>query len=433
MYKIKLLILRIIQICIKPFTKGTSFLGKIDGTLRFNVLKNVDFSKTEVIFTLGTNGKTTTNNLVAEILKDSNKVLINTEGANLISGIKTTLIKNISFSKKVNAEVLCLEIDEKTLKHVVKIVKPNHIVITNFFRDQLDRYGEIDTIIDEIVEVIGQTDAILHLNGNDPLIIDHFDKLDNRKQFYGVKKHKNVVREQTKIVELKYCPKCLTKLEYNFYHYGHIGDFCCSKCNFSTPEFTTSLSIDNSYIKINDYKINMDTTKFPTYFYFNIVAASDVACSVNEKSINSLGNILSKFEFPNGRSQHLEINNTNIYFNLAKNVVGMEETLEYAMSNFENFDLLIAFNDNYADGRDVSWIWDSDMSVVKSKVNNITITGTRRFDMAIRISSEMDNSIDVIDSITEAVDSAIKNSPKQLVIITNYTPLEIINNHLGVK
>lgn len=433
MYTLKLGTLKSINKLSKPFTNGSSLIGKVDEVLKFNILKDVDLTNTKIVFTIGTNGKTTTNNLINEILSQNNAVLTNSEGANLTTGIKTSVIKDLAFNKKVKSNVLCLEVDEKTLKHVVKVITPDHIVITNFFRDQLDRYGEIDTMIEEIVQTVDKIDCVLHLNGNDPLLVDRFKDVHNRKQYYGINIHDKVVYEQNKTVELKYCPKCLTKLEYNYYHYGHIGNFECSNCDFKTPKLNTELTINSDNIIINGTKIDLETSKFPTYFYFNILSAIEVSMEIDKEAINATKSVLEKFTFPKGRSQHLKIGNKPIYFNLSKNVVGMEETLEYATNNFKEFDLLIAFNDEFADGRDVSWIWDTNMGVIEKHVKDIYITGIRRYDMAVRIESEMDNEINVIENITEALETATTASERQLVIITNYTPLVTINKFLGEK
>ena len=164
--------------------RGSSISGFIDGKLNINILKSVDYQDKPVIFVLGTNGKTTTSNILHEIISKENKVVANLKGANLESGIKTSLINSLKFDKTIDADYILLEVDEKTLKGIKEYVKPTHILITNFFRDQLDRYGEIDMIINEIIESINELDAKVFLNGNDPLQVFRFEKCTSHIEYY---------------------------------------------------------------------------------------------------------------------------------------------------------------------------------------------------------------------------------------------------------
>lgn len=427
MFKVQLVTLKALGKVLKATGHGTSAVGMLDQKFGFNLIDEINLKDKEVIFVMGTNGKTTSANIVSDIISKNRSIVTNKEGANLVNGILTTIINNTGTDKEVNGDILILEVDEKTLKHVVKFVQPNDVLITNFFRDQLDRYGEIDIIVEEIIESLGNTNARIHLNANDPLIISKFEKIDNEKRYFGINKHDKVVYEQDKIVELKYCPKCLTKLHYDFYHYAHIGAYNCSNCDFKMNVPSTVLDLDYAQhkIKINNQEMDLNVDEYPIYYFYNLIGAISVVEQLGLPYIEEVKEIFANFEFPKGRSQHYHLENKDIYFNLTKNVVGMEESLEYMLSYYkdEKFDLMIAFNDNYADGLDVSWIWDANMGVVQNHVNNIYIVGERRYDMALRFEYEGFDNINVIDTIEEGVKTALDNDNKQIAIITNYTPL----------
>ncbi len=434
MFRVKLITLKTLGKALKATGRGTSAIGMLDQKLKFNLIDDIDLSNTKVVFVMGTNGKTTSANLISDIITTQTPVINNREGANLVNGILTTLITNTKGDKHLTSDILILEVDEKTLKHVVKFIEPNEVLITNFFRDQLDRYGEIDSIVEEIIQTLGQTKARLHLNANDPLNVSKFEKIDNEKLYFGINKHDNVVYEQNKIVELKYCPKCKTKLNYNFYHYAHIGDYSCTNCDFTMHDAQTNLTLDyqNKAIMIDETKLALNVAEYPIYYFYNLIGAISVVKAIGFDYAKAVEDIFANFVFPRGRSQHFHLENKDIYFNLTKNVVGMEESLEYMLNYYQNekFDLCIAFNDFHADGLDVSWIWDANMGVVKEHVNNIYIVGERRFDMALRFEYEGFKNITVLDEIEAGVKTALDAKEKRLAIITNYTPLVKVDNEI---
>lgn len=435
MFVLKLGFIKLIDKIAKIRGQGSSFAGFMDGKLKLNILDNVNLSDVEIILVLGTNGKTTTTNFIYSALSKDKKVISNLEGANLLSGIKTTILRNLKFNKKLDGDILLLEIDELTLKEITLLLEPDKIVITNFFRDQLDRYGEIDQIIDQIVETVSKTKANLYLNGCDPLIVNKFETVSNNKIYYGLDETYLSTKQQSKIIELKYCPHCLKELKYHYYHYGHIGNYECDNCNFKMPKlsYTLSLSKKENELRINDKAFNVDIEKFPMYFYFNIAAAASIILETgDDKDFLNFEHLVENFEFPKGRNQQLEINGKKVYFNLAKNVVGLEETFEFIKQHYNDIILLICFNDNYADGRDVSWIWDVEINGILPTVDEVVICGIRRYDMAMRFEVDGCEKIRVSDdSIYQTVLAELKNGKKDVCIISNYTPLAEVNQALN--
>ncbi len=434
MFKIKLLILKTIDKIFRMLGRGSSITGYISLKFKFDILNYVNLNNHEVIFVIGTNGKTTTANLISDCLSKNKKVINNSEGANLLAGILTILIRNLGFNQEIDGDIIVLEVDEKTVSQIIKYVKPKKVVITNFFRDQLDRYGEIDSIVADIINTLDDADIEIHLNGCDPLMIHKFRNNSNPIKLYGLDQNDKSTALQNKIVELKYCPKCLKVLDYDYYHYGHIGYYNCV-CGFKQNNLDTNLFVDykNNLIQIDDKEINVDTDKFPLYYYFNIAATISIIKMYDKDYDVIIKDIFKNFKFPKGRSQYFELDDKTIYLNLVKNVVGFEESIDYIIDKFDKTDLLILFNDNYADGRDVSWIWDTHILDLKKHVNNIYIGGIRRYDMAMRFEFDNFDNIHVYDeeNLYNLVKDHLSKLDNNLAIISNYTPLVDVSNALN--
>ena len=189
-----------------------------------------------IIVTCGTNGKTTTNNLMASALEAKGyKVICNKLGANMLSGIATTVLQEMSIFGKLKADYACLEIDEAYTPIVFDYVKPDVMVITNLFRDQLDRYGEIDITSDIIKRAIKKVPNLkLVLNGDDPLCVQFGREENVKAYYYGISEKVLPQLDDTK--EGRFCPVCGEEQKYNYYHYSQLGDFYCPSCGFKRPE-----------------------------------------------------------------------------------------------------------------------------------------------------------------------------------------------------
>lgn len=439
MFIFKLLLIRIVDKLAILKGGGSSLAGYVSLKLKFNLMKKVDLSKVNIIFVIGTNGKTTTANMISDGLTSNYRVINNREGANLLAGILTIIYRHLRFNQTIDADFLVLEVDEKTVSQIMEYFKPNHVVITNFFRDQLDRYGEIDSIVQQIISAINDSNITVHLNGCDPLMMYKFRNNINPIKLYGLNETSKSTKIQNKIVELKYCPNCLTKLNYDFYHYGHIGHYNC-QCGFKQKELDCILDVDfkHNNIKINNQAIDLNTNEYPLYYYFNIAACASILTEFDQQYISLVKQIFTNFKFPKGRSQVFIKDQRKIYLNLVKNVVGFEETIDYINQEFVNADLLILFNDNYADGRDVSWIWDTHIISLIENIDRVYISGTRRYDMALRFEFEGMENIHVID-LDEALATkeVLEQTSGNLAIISNYTPLakvsRTLNEYVGEK
>lgn len=370
------------------FHGGTNFPGKVALKLDKNILKTIA-SNYDVILITGTNGKTTTTSMLYSIIKESNKqVITNNTGANMYTGIIACFISNYSFRKSTEKKIAVIEVDEANVKFLTEYISPKIITITNLFRDQLDRYGEVYTTLKKILEGVEKSPtSTLILNGDESLLGDL--NLENPIVYYGFGAKIN----ENKIVDLnadaKFCKVCKAPYEYNFITYNHLGDFYCSKCGYKRPELTYSvdkivdLNTTGSTVHINNkpYYINQPGT----YNIYNALCAYSVAKSLGfeDNTIEqSLKTVASSF----GRQETLNIEGKEIKIILVKNPAGYDEAVNTINLDTRKINLCLLLNDNYADGKDVSWIWDVNFERLTSlDINKIMISGIRLYDMAIRL------------------------------------------------
>lgn len=350
---------------------GSTWPGHIAISLNknfiYDLLKN---SKTKTIIIIGTNGKTTTTKLLQTILEHSGKkVLINSSGANLTNGIASSLIIKSSFNAKINNDFAIFEVDENAFPDAALCIKPDFIIALNLFRDQLDRYGEIDTISKKWRESIKSLkDTTLILNSDDPQIA-YLGKNKNNVYYFGLESKglENITLEHASDSLL--CPNCTEKLDFTTYYFSHLGKWSCKYCGFKRP--------------------NPDISNFSFYPLLGTYAIYDILASVllarklriGDKNIESA---LKTFKPAFGRQEVIEIEGKKTQFFLSKNPTSFNESLR-SISNLNPKNLLIALNDRIPDGTDISWIWDVDFEKLLEKNTNLYLSGDRVFDLALRI------------------------------------------------
>ncbi len=370
------------------FQGGTNFPGKIALKLDKNILKTIA-NNYEVILVTGTNGKTTTTSMIYSIVKDSNKqVITNNTGANMYTGIVACFISNYSFKKSCEKKIAVIEVDEANVKFVTEYISPRIITVTNLFRDQLDRYGEVYTTLKKILEGVEKVPtATLLLNGDESLFGNLNLKNDMVYYGFGTKVNDNSIVDIN--ADAKFCTICKSPYEYNFITYNHLGDFYCSGCGYKRPKLTYSvdkivdLNTSGSTVHINnkEYYINQPGT----YNIYNALCAYSVAklLGLEDTTIeHSLKTVASSF----GRQETLNIEGKEVKIILVKNPAGYDEAVNTINLDKRKINLSLLLNDNYADGKDVSWIWDVNFERLTSlNINKIMISGIRLYDMAIRL------------------------------------------------
>ena len=422
-----ILIMKILHLILKICGKnGGNFLGKIAYKWNPNIFKYFKVNA-PVIAVTATNGKTMTNNAIGYVLKTAGKkVLSNQEGNNMETGILSTILKHCTLTGKIKADFLVFEVDEGYIPVIFKDFPLNTLVVLDFFRDQLDRNGEVETLILKINEFLKTYKNNLILNADDPNVA-RLGKAnpDNKNVYYfSVEKYKYASIEQKEAGEGKFCPFCKTKLEYEYYQYSHIGKFKCPNCGYGNNEIyklATDVNLNNRTFKIDDitYKIRFNSI----YNIYNLTAVI-ACCNLYNIDIKIIKEALSKFVLNNGRLEEVKINGIPTIINLAKNPTGSNVSLRILNEDDEEKELLFVLNDNLADGLDVSWIWDINFDNLNN-VTRIITSGTRAYDIAIRIkTSGFDaNKIEPYLNLSEAVENLYKTNTKKY-IIANYTALQ---------
>ena len=399
-----------------------NMLGKIVKKLSPDILKSIKID-CPVIAVTATNGKTTTNNAIRYMLEQNGKkVVSNREGNNMETGIITALIKNCTLTGKIKADFVTFEVDESYVPIVFKKIPLNTLVVLNFFRDQLDRNGEVESLILKINEFLKTYDGNLVLNNDDPNVARLGRANENNKNVYyfSVDKYKYATEEQSEAGEGKFCPFDKTRLEYEYYQYSHIGKFKCPKCGYGE---------ENLYTKVENVDLDAKTFKEEDISYEflanNIYTIYNYAAVISVAKLYDLDakEAIKTFKLDNGRAENVKINGCETIINLAKNPTGANVSLRTLNEDKEEKELLFVLNDNSADGRDVSWIWDINFNV--QNVTRIVTAGTRAYDMAIRIkTSGFDaNKIEPYLDLKEALQALYKTNTKKYVI-ANYTALQ---------
>ena len=422
-----ILIIKILNIGLKLFRKnGGNFLGKLAFDWNPEIFKYFKI-KCPIIAVTATNGKTMTNNAIGYVFKKAGyKVISNVEGNNMETGILSTLMKNSSLTGKIKADYLVFEVDESYIPVVFKYLKLDTLVILNFFRDQLDRNGEVETLILRINEFLKTYTGNLVLNSDDPNVsrLAKANPTNENIYYYSVEKYKFATEEIREAGEGKFCPFCNTKLEYEYYQYSHIGKFRCPNCGYGENKIyklATNVDLKNKSFEIDNFTY---TTNFNSiYNIYNFTAV--IACtSLYNIDRNIIEHALSTFKLNNGRLEELEIKGNKTIINLAKNPTGANVSLRILNEDDDEKELLFVLNDNLADGHDVSWIWDINFDELKN-VTRIITSGTRAYDIAIRIQTAGYDSNKILPylNLNEAVDELYSTNSKKYVI-ANYTALQ---------
>lgn len=379
----------------------------------------------------GTNGKTTTAHALAKILKDAKySVIHNLSGSNLLRGVASTFL----ISKPTDWAII--EADEAAFSKIVPQVKPKLIIILNLFRDQMDRYGEIDKtskIWQKTLNQINFKTQIL-LNADDPVLGYIGQNIKNkiaapakitRVKFFGFN-DLNIGTKNAEHAADSLVSPTGKKLKYDHFFFSHLGIYNGRpNLNYKIENIKLNSFKGSEFNIRNDLNLKLKTNLPGVFNVYNIGAASIAAkiLNINRKIIKKS---IVGFKPAFGRAETLNINNKKITFLLIKNPVGFNQIISLLQENTENKDLLIGINDKIADGTDVSWLWDTDIEQLTLSTNQITTCGTRAYEMALRLkyAGFKSNEIIIINNIEKAFNKFIKNSTKDnLYCLLTYTAM----------
>lgn len=414
--------------------QGVTYAGKVALKIDPKILGDLASQVREKIFVVcGTNGKTTTNNLLCSAIESEGKKLVcNHTGSNMLAGVAAAFVLAAKNNGKLDADYACIEIDEASTLRVFPHFKPDYMVMTNLFRDQLDRYGEIDITMNMLDRAMKMApDMTVIVNGDDALSAYLAMESGNPCKTYGITERVFDSQSEHEIREGRFCKKCGARLEYEFYHYSQIGKYNCPECDFTRPEIDFEASnidmSDGLAFDVEGRHIAADYKGF--YNIYNILAAYSAARTAGME-IPKFEDVLKQFNPQNGRMEHFEIQGTNIILNLAKNPAGFNQNISAVMEDPKEKDIIIVINDNAQDGTDISWLWDVDFDrFANENIRSITVSGIRCLDMQLRM-KYVDIESEAIPGVKKAIEARIADGCKNLYVLVNYTALFSTRNIL---
>ncbi|CAA7600693.1 tetrahydrofolate synthase [Acididesulfobacillus acetoxydans] len=387
---------------------GTTLPGAVAQRLDPACIAHLGASLPEgVLLVTGTNGKTTTANLLANILRAAGKdFAFNQAGANLVTGITGALLQDTGWSGRLRVPLALLEVDEATVPKVCAQITPRLAIITNFFRDQLDRYGELDTTVRLVRNALPRATALV-LNADDPLVAQFgIGRSDKRAAdpsgvmhqgviYYGVERipESSAVSGETR--EARFCPLCGAPLEYTLFHYGQLGLFACPSCSFRRP----LPHLQAQQVRMEEgklyFRVGVNAYEVALQGYYNLYNALAAVAAAVQLDIDgeAIARGLREFVPQAGRMERFLLLEGEVTLALVKNPTGFNQVIHTVLNGgAAGIRLLIAINDLAADGRDVSWLWDVDFERLgaaaeagEGRVDLVVCTGLRAEDMALRL------------------------------------------------
>lgn len=373
---------------------GTSLPGKVLLRMQKDAIGRLaaDLPRGSVVIS-ATNGKTTTAALLAEIARQAGITVVhNRAGANMAGGVATSLLED-SVRGRPACEMGLFEVDEAWISQIVDQVDPAVVVLGNLFRDQLDRYGEMDTLAASWNEMARDLpeDAVLAFNVDDPLLAGIAAGRAGALGF-GIEERSHAAEHSAHAADSKFCPSCGTPLEYDAVQLGHLGLYRCPRGDFERPHPQISATRIETHgmrgtgltIATPAGSIEVELPLPGLYNAYNAVAATAAAYALgmsNEEIAAGLEAAKAVF----GRVETLKIKGHDVALLLIKNPTGANAVLQTVTEASEPFDVWIGLNDGIADGRDISWIWDVDFELLAEGARRVTCSGTRAEEMALRL------------------------------------------------
>ncbi len=388
------------------------------------------------IIVVGTNGKTTITNMIADALERQGKtVACNRTGANLAYGVATTLLQT-----KHPVEWGVFESDELWLAHTLPQVQAKYVLLLNLFRDQLDRCGEIDRVQDAIVQALSESsNTVLLYNADDPLCAMVAQRVSNTSIAFGV--GEDLHQQQNMVSDAQMCQRCSAMFTYEYRQYGQLGTYSCPNCSFSRPELTYAAK---GVVFGNDIRfkveeaasgsaVTLHAQRAGVYMIYNVMAAW-LACYCAGVDNEVFQQAIDVFDPQNGRLQSLTIQGRPVLLNLAKNPTGFNQNMKIITQAPGKKVVAFFINDNEADGHDISWIWDCDFEELAGQQDVIVYAGgIRKNDLQLRL-RYAGIEAHTIDNVDEMVDAALSMSAEwNMYAIANYTSLPAVRSSLMAR
>lgn len=417
---------------------GTVIAGhivpRIDPTALTTITRRLRLGSTIVS---GTNGKTTTTRLVSHILRGAGvRPLHNRAGANLVTGLVTAVVEQTRLNGRPRADLGLFEVDEATVPAALRHIRPRAVLLTNLFRDQLDRYGEVHFVADLWTKALAglPTDATVVVNADDPLVANLGRDRDTQPLRFGVGDVTAGTADVPHASDARLCPICGAAYRYTVAFYGHLGHYACTGCGAArpTPEVeathVTLVGDDSTDVTIRTPRGELRARlSLPgLYNVYNALAAT-AACLALGQDLDTIRRGLESFTTAFGRLERIGVEGRELFLALVKNPVGFGEVLRTILQPDGERTLLIVINDLYADGTDVSWLWDVDFERLQGRVASVVCAGLRADDMAVRLkyAGVPTDRISVQPDISVALYEAIDRTPagQTLHVLPTYTAM----------
>ena len=376
-----------------------------------------------------TNGKTTTSAMAARILAPSFRLAHNGSGANLVSGVASALLA------AQDAELGLFEVDEGALPEVARRLRPRAVCLGNLFRDQLDRYGELELLAGSWRACVSElpAGAALVVNGDDPQVGD-LARGRAGAAVFGLDDPRHASSELQHAADSKWCVRCGTPYAYAAAYIGHLGDYRCPSCGHARPPLdVVARGIELSGLESVSFELVTPEGSRPVelaipglYNVYNALAAGALARALGIE-LDQIVRGLQGFSAAFGRFERIPLGDRTLLVLLIKNPAGANEVVRTLVAGGAPNVLLVALNDEIADGRDVSWIWDVDFEPLLGGLERLVATGGRADELALRFkyAGLPEASIDVRTSLEEALDRALELTPpgSELVALPTYTAM----------
>jgi lipid II isoglutaminyl synthase (glutamine-hydrolysing) len=386
-----------------------------------------------------TNGKTTTSAMAARILAPSARLAHNRSGANLVSGVASALLA------ARDAELGLFEVDEAALPEVSRRLRPRAVCLGNLFRDQLDRYGELELLAGRWRGAVQElpTEAALVVNGDDPQVGDLARERDPRtRSVFGVDDPRHASAELQHAADSKWCVRCGTPYTYAAAYIGHLGDYRCDACGHRRPPLDVrARAIELHGLESVSFELvtpegsrRIQLAVPGLYNVYNALAATSLARALGV-GLDAIQGGLNGFSAAFGRFERIQIADRTLLVLLIKNPAGANEVVRTLIAGGAPTLLLVALNDEIADGRDVSWIWDVDFEPLLGRLERLVATGDRAAELALRFryAGLPDEAIEVVPSLEEALDRGLVLTQRgsELVALPTYTAMLALRDLVG--
>lgn len=375
---------------------GTTFPGEVARRIEPRLLeKMAGRLPNGCVVVTGTNGKTTTSRMISNALRLVGLAPVhNRSGANLIGGVTSALLNSSNLLGVPSGNVGLFEVDEASLPQAVAETRPRVVVVTNLFRDQLDRYGEIDFVAGlwrNALSSLPPTSTVV-LNADDPLVASLGASPAAQVLYYGIEDATYGLPGLQHAADSKRCLSCGTPYKYEVVYYGHVGKYSCPNCGLSRPQpnvYVEKLVLRGTSgtdvgLHLPQGRLSVAVNLPGLYNVYNTLAAI-ACCSALGIPADVLKRGVESFSAAFGRIERIDIDGKQAFLALVKNPVGFNEVLRMLFVDDDPKDLLIIINDNIADGTDISWLWDVDFELLRGKVRSVVVSGTRAEDMQLRL------------------------------------------------